>query len=481
MKKIIPFLLFLFLIELNGLKAAIIKKIPRLQLAGVITLKAESAKPDSVKWFVNLITVDELTGEKNQTSDLQEATGYSLRLLLIKYPGKYTFYKIIADDGLSPDSITLQVFNKGVAQKYLFANPDYPQKPIVVFLVLPASLSANSNFVMVMHGTNRNAMDYANAWRQFVNKHDYIIAAPEFSKADWPHSRSYNLGNIFTGSDGSGNLNPESKWAFNAVVKLHDELVKGFGLKKKTYDIWGHSAGAQFVHRLMEFLPDENVRYYIAANAGWYTLPDLTVEFPYGLKHHLLNFTSNDLIRMNAEQMIVMRGTADTLQGSNLRTTPEAMAQGKNRYERAETFFNTGFNISDADKWQLIDVPNVGHDYIKMAEAAQNFLLANPIDGVKENRVNLLSFKLMQNYPNPFNPSTNIEYYLNKAGFVQLEIFDLLGRKIETLVNRNQSAGKYFVCFNANNSNPNFSSGIYFYVLKFNGLVLDSKKMIFLK
>ncbi len=83
------------------------------------------------------------------------------------------------------------------------------------------------------------------------------------------------------------------------------------------------------------------------------------------------------------------------------------------------------------------------------------------------------SFKLYQNYPNPFNPSTNIYYQLSECGFVTLEIFDILGNKINSFVNSYQNAGTYTVSF----INNNLSSGIYYYKLSQNNKFI-TKKMI---
>jgi len=70
-------------------------------------------------------------------------------------------------------------------------------------------------------------------------------------------------------------------------------------------------------------------------------------------------------------------------------------------------------------------------------------------------------FSLNQNYPNPFNASTNISFDITKPGIYKLEIYDLTGRRIETLVNKYYSQGKYEIIYKANN----LSSGIYFYKL----------------
>jgi photosystem II stability/assembly factor-like uncharacterized protein len=83
---------------------------------------------------------------------------------------------------------------------------------------------------------------------------------------------------------------------------------------------------------------------------------------------------------------------------------------------------------------------------------------------------------LSQNYPNPFNPSTKIKYYIPQQSFVNVKVYDLLGRAVATLVNEEKPTGNYEVEFNANS----LSNGIYFYRLKANGFV-ETKKMILLK
>jgi len=83
-------------------------------------------------------------------------------------------------------------------------------------------------------------------------------------------------------------------------------------------------------------------------------------------------------------------------------------------------------------------------------------------------------YKLFQNYPNPFNPSTNIEYSLPQSGLVQLTIYNVLGKKISTLVNQFESGGNHMVSFNA----ANLPSGIYFYKLQVNNFLAVKKLML---
>ncbi|MFN3345045.1 MAG: T9SS type A sorting domain-containing protein, partial [Chloroherpetonaceae bacterium] len=86
------------------------------------------------------------------------------------------------------------------------------------------------------------------------------------------------------------------------------------------------------------------------------------------------------------------------------------------------------------------------------------------------------TFKLSQNYPNPFNPTTTITYQLASSSDVKLEVFDVLGRKVATLVNARQNAGEHSVNFNA----TNLASGVYFYRLQA-GSFVETKKMMLVK
>jgi hypothetical protein len=90
-------------------------------------------------------------------------------------------------------------------------------------------------------------------------------------------------------------------------------------------------------------------------------------------------------------------------------------------------------------------------------------------------------FALHPNFPNPFNPTTMIAYDLPDASDVQLDIYDLMGRNINTVVNQNQSAGRHFVTWNANDYLGNqVSAGVYLYRLQA-GNKIFTRKMILMK
>ena len=90
-------------------------------------------------------------------------------------------------------------------------------------------------------------------------------------------------------------------------------------------------------------------------------------------------------------------------------------------------------------------------------------------------------FILNQNYPNPFNPITNIDFTIYENGFVNLSIYDIRGRHIDTIVSEFMLAGTHNVQWNAlNAASKRVPSGIYIYQLSTNDMV-TSKRMTLLK
>jgi len=85
-------------------------------------------------------------------------------------------------------------------------------------------------------------------------------------------------------------------------------------------------------------------------------------------------------------------------------------------------------------------------------------------------------YQLEQNFPNPFNPTTTIRYSIVQTSNVSLQVFDMLGREVQTLVNATQAPGQYSVTLNA----KNLGSGVYFYRLNA-GTFSETKKLMLVK
>jgi hypothetical protein len=103
-------------------------------------------------------------------------------------------------------------------------------------------------------------------------------------------------------------------------------------------------------------------------------------------------------------------------------------------------------------------------------------LTFNPTTGIDSNKNIPTEYLLYQNYPNPFNPTTRINYSLPENCYVSLKVYDVLGKEIATLVEKEQTQGYYTINFDGSN----FPSGIYFYRLTA-GKFLGTKKLILIK
>ena len=244
-----------------------------------------------------------------------------------------------------------------------FEFTDWDGPALTIHYVEPALDDlADAPVVIVMHGVNRNADDYRDNWRDLARRYGLRVYAPEFSSREFPGAALYNLGGV--GTDGP--------FAYSAIEPLFQAIATRGGTPGG-YHLFGHSAGAQFVHRalLFEDLP-HLIRAY-SANAGWYTLPDATIDWPYGLQG--VEGVSYDMGRWLQSPMTVMLGDADTdPDDPNLRRTPEAMVQGPHRYARGAYFMGLARDrageLGVPFAWDAFRVPDVAHDNAGMAQAA---------------------------------------------------------------------------------------------------------------
>lgn len=238
--------------------------------------------------------------------------------------------------------------------------------PMRVFYIEPsAEKLPDAPIVIVMHGVRRNADEYVENWRALAEEYGFAVYAPEFTKDDFPGAGYYNLGGV--GSPATAGV-PS---AYAALEPLFAQLQRR-GSVRSGYYLFGHSAGAQFVHRALLFEDLGNLDIAVAANAGWYTLADDQQAWPYGTKGLE---PQPDLAAWLRRPLFVMLGDQDTdPQHRSLRRTKEAMAQGPHRYARGYTFLSTARETADAlgikPAWRYEVVPGVAHDNAGMAVAA---------------------------------------------------------------------------------------------------------------
>lgn len=246
-------------------------------------------------------------------------------------------------------------------------------RPVTVHYHRAASLTPDSPILFVMHGNGRNADGYRNVWIPLAEEHGFLLVVPEFSREHYPSSRHYHQGNIM---EASGEPVDSARWSFVTVEAIFDEVRERSGSTRSRYSIYGHSAGSQFVHRMLLLMPEARIEEAFAANAGWYTFPTGEEEWPYGLGGVV---TEEELrVRLRsalARRVTVLLGEADTVTNHrDLRTTPEAMAQGIHRFERGHSFYAAAEAMATAlelpFEWTVRTVPDVAHSNRGMAPAA---------------------------------------------------------------------------------------------------------------
>ncbi len=113
---------------------------------------------------------------------------------------------------------------------------------------------------------------------------------------------------------------------------------------------------------------------------------------------------------------------------------------------------------------------------VYLYEVRESQIIIDDITSIEENLSRPDDMIVGRVYPNPFNSSTTIEYSLSQAGHIRIDIYDLLGRQVETLLDEYRQAGIHAVTFDASY----LSSGVYFYRLQA-GEKVETERMVLLK
>lgn len=206
--------------------------------------------------------------------------------------------------------------------------------------------------LFVIHGVNRNAADYRDTWAKVAP--NVLLLCPEFDTVDWP--------------DWTTDVE-----AFQEIDRIFRRLITS----RRTYSLYGHSAGAQFVHRFMMTTPNK-CRWAVAANAGWYTMPN-TDRWPYGMGDWFMPSTGAPFTFGFDKRMTILAGELDTdPDDPNLRHNEIVDRQGLNRFARSLHFYDaSAYTAAKAGvpfRWDWRSVPNVGHSNREIAPTAYKIL-----------------------------------------------------------------------------------------------------------
>ena len=271
-----------------------------------------------------------------------------------------------------PERTEAKPFATGKDSFVINAYKHTDRKTIRVWTYKPAEWTSADPVLFVMHGMGRNAEDYLDAWTELAEQKGIMLIAPEFaSKFYRVITNDYQEGNL---KSYFGWQNPESEWAFTVVENVFDHVNTVNGLSLDGYLIFGHSAGGQFVQRMVAMKPQSRINKAIAANAGTYSFMEEEAPYPYGLGDVNYNLQGSF-----AKHLVVLLGELDNnAQQGQLDQTDMAMEQGPNRLERGSNFFQASKTVAGDNgfdfNWQIQVVPDVGHEYKRMSEAAAELL-----------------------------------------------------------------------------------------------------------
>ncbi len=277
---------------------------------------------------------------------------------------------------MKPPSDLLALVAQPGANATAWHDPEFPDQTLHLYAARPRHYTPRTPLLFVHHGVGRNGAAYRDYWVPLAQEQDLLAIAVEFPEAGFPDYLRYHFGNMH---NEDGTPNPREKWTYGIVPRLFDALRSTGVTQRERYGVFGHSAGGQFVHRMLSFGYRDRVAVAVSANAGTYAMPDLEVPWPFGLGQTEL--TPDTLARLLNFRITVMAGTNDTkTTGRFFPKGPRSMRQGETRYHRAHNYVQLGRAAAETLNthctWTVIDVPGVGHDGHGMSIAAAPIVAA---------------------------------------------------------------------------------------------------------
>ena len=254
--------------------------------------------------------------------------------------------------------------------RYAFRDPRGAGREITVHVHRPPGFTPESPILMVMHGRARNGADYCGYFAAESDRRGFLVVAPEFAEAHYPHPHAYNFGNM-CGLDATPR--PRDEWLFPVLADVLDDVRARVGSRREKFFLVGHSAGGQLVHRLATFGWLPAIEHAIAANSGSYTLPTRAERFPFGLNGVAIG--DDELRTLFARPLTIQLGDADVdPNDEHLPREAGALAQGPHRFARGHRYLEVARR--EADRlgvplaWRLAIAPGVAHSGQDMAPFA---------------------------------------------------------------------------------------------------------------
>ena len=249
-------------------------------------------------------------------------------------------------------------------------------KPVEVHYYIPEEGDIKDcPIIFVFQGNDRDYTYLMDAWGKAAKERHFIVLVPQFPMKDFPLHLYQEVGAM---DKQHAKLTPRDKTTASMIDRMFEYVKAHVPTHRKDYEIYGHSAGGQFVQRFMLVHDSPYVSRAIVGSPGWYTFPDSNLDYSYGIKN-IPYLDSLALKRWLAKDIVIQTAERDTVREWFLRKTPEADAQGRNRLERGKRFFEYCRQMAVEHnwpfRWREVTVPKVAHESVPMGMAALDMLL----------------------------------------------------------------------------------------------------------
>jgi hypothetical protein len=237
------------------------------------------------------------------------------------------------------------------------------RRAIRVFYACPRSGVRDAPIIIAMHGMDRAAAEFRDLMAVQGARNGQTILVPEFDTHQFPDFHTYNFGGVRLPPPGNTVL-PRERWNFGIIDRLFAHVRDSIGSSRRSFGLFGNSAGAQYVLRYLALTEAPAVDAAVAANCGVYMLPDLAAEYPIGMGG--LDLDDGHLRRYLGRRLVFLLGDADNDPSApDLPRTDYAMAQGPHRLARGLWHFQHGTKLADSlgvySGWRLEIAHGAGH------------------------------------------------------------------------------------------------------------------------
>jgi hypothetical protein len=246
-------------------------------------------------------------------------------------------------------------------------------KQTAIYTYVPEGLDVTkAPIAFILHGAHRSVEAVRDDWERHADKYGFIVIAPLFDKEQWGH---FETAGIFSRS---GKLRDKSKTSYYVIEHLFDAVKEATGNRTERYFLYGFSEGGQFTQRFVLFMPEARYIRAVIGSPSHYMMPRFDIKFPYGLKGAPATAAALKA-DFRRDVVLLLPDQDNDPNHPELSKTPEAEAQGPNRFARGHTFFKEArkcaAQLGAPFRWRMRYVHGAGHSPKRVSSSAAALLM----------------------------------------------------------------------------------------------------------